>query len=85
MRIRSGANGNGWFYWIEGERELEQPRALKEKKEVSWKQGRLDTIITFAKLCGIDLPEGIESHSDSPCSLNTSDASGSPETQPWKA
>ena len=43
---------NGWFYWIEGERELEQPRALKEKKEEG-KQGRLDTT-TFAKLWGID-------------------------------
>ena len=42
---------NGWFYWIEGERELEQPGALKEEEEGS--QGRLDTT-TFAKLWGID-------------------------------
>lgn len=33
------------------ERELEQPRALKEEEE--GKQGRLDTT-TFAKLWGID-------------------------------
>ena len=42
---------NGWFYWIGGERELEQPGAPKEEEE--GRQGRLDTT-TFAKLWGLD-------------------------------